>query len=307
MFLGRGVPGVGPLYAVGSRRRYQAPVPSPVVVETDVVYGVDLAVGAADAGDGTWLTAARPTEAGLRVRRCRPAADFLGCTPDRESTLAALGRFVRSLEAGAVVGVDCPLGLPGDLVARLVGAVDWQQFLSAFPRSFAGPDDLEAACSAWAREHRGQAYLLRQSEAAASAQCAYGFIGAHLTYHGIEGFLEPVWADVAVAPMDMPGGDRPEKPVLMEAYPAGALDAYGLPREGYAGDTATGRRRRRRCLEGLPVAVPEPLREGVVGDAGADALDSVVAAETAARAAREGIVPGDVAREDWALEGYAYT
>ncbi|MFB6218603.1 MAG: DUF429 domain-containing protein [Halobacteriaceae archaeon] len=279
----------------------------------DRVYGIDLGVGRADAGRRTWVTAAVPVEGGVRVEHCGPATAVLDAAPDRPATLRALREFVRDRDGGAAVGLDCPFGLPADLATRLVGAVDWQTFLTAFPRQFAGPDDLEAACTAWARTRGDRTYRLRRSEAAFGAQCAYGFVGKHLTYHGIAGLLEPLRADAAALPMDLPGAASrdgpPARPLLLETYPAGALAARGLPSEGYKTDTDAARERRARCLDGLPAVLPEPVRETVRDDAGGDALDSVVAAAVAARAtrSREAALPDDLPRRDWALEGYVYT
>lgn len=261
------------------------------------VHGVDFS-GAADAGEGIWLASGTVTDGRFRVEQCRPARELAG-TAARAPALAALRRFL--CEAGdAVIGADFPFGLP----APVVEADTWRGFLHGFDGRFDGPHDLEERCIGQAERLTGgeRVYLLRATDADASAKSPYHWLLSHQTYYGVRDVLAPFVLDGpgAVPPMQ---GVENDQPALVEVYPAGTLDRLDLPSRAYKSATDEARDRRETILDGLSVRLPDSLRERVLADADGDALDAVVAGVAAARAAGGGFV----AETDWRpLEGHIY-
>ncbi|PSQ32500.1 hypothetical protein BRD05_10065 [Halobacteriales archaeon QS_9_70_65] len=90
-----------------------------------------------------------------------------------------------------------------------------------------------------------------------------------------------------------PAGER----TVLEVYPAGTLRRLETVDEGYKEPTDEAAAARAEILAALEtasdldVAVAEPVRERAVADDGGDALDSVVAAVAAARAAAREFEP----------------
>lgn len=261
------------------------------------VHGVDFS-GAASAGDGIWLASGAAAEGTFHVEACRPARE-LADTAAREPALAALRAFLR--DAGhAVVGADFPFGLP----APLVEVDTWRAFLDGFADRFADPDDLQDTCVGRTEQLTGgeRAFLLRATDADASAKSPYHWLVCHQTFYGVRDVLAPLVGDGAVAVPPMQGTVR-DRPALVEAYPAGTLSRFGLPDRGYKDDTSEARARREEILDGLPARLPTDLRERVLADADGDALDAVAAGVAATRAADQEFAPV----LDWRpLEGHIY-
>ncbi len=254
-----------------------------------VVHGVDFGVGSTDAGRSTWVTSIDATDE-PRVVACEPAVDRLDCAPDRTATLAALRSWLAGLDRSAVVGLDFPFGLPAQLLDPEID--DWREMLAWFARqcetgAFDGPD----ALSAWGTDRArtltdgDRAYLLRATDRATDAQCAYGFIGKYPTFYGLRDLLAPLVLDraaVTVLPVMADDGDRP---LVCETYPAAIHEARGVYRESYKEPTDDARDRRIANRDAVAAdigcTVPEPAADRIAADTDGDALDSLAAAVAA--------------------------
>jgi hypothetical protein len=298
--------------------------PPGVVVNSErPVYGVDFS-GARDAGANVWVTTADVTADGLRARDCAPAVDALAGyydgdpTVDRDATLAALRAFVAARDPTATVALDVSFGLPAAVARGALDVETWRQTPAAVA-DFDSASAFADACTAWTRDHAdGATYLKRETDAGTGAFSPYHFFVKHQTYRAARHVLAPlIEADaVRVAPMDDVGGaagagdagtrDDPDRPRLVEIYPAATLAAVDAHREGYKGDDAEHRRRRVANLEVLcdaGVVLDDGFpRERVLDDGGGDGLDSLVAAFAAWRHAGDPTPDGP-----WdPLEGFIY-
>ena len=111
--------------------------------------------------------------------------------------------------------------------------------------------------------------------------------------------------EVSVLPMQ---SAKPDRPWVIEIYPAATLDQFGLCHNDYKGDTEASRKRRKRNLDGLLECAGGELRgNGIrataIEDSEGDALDSLVAAVATFRAVRNGLPPVDEASHP---EGHIY-
>jgi hypothetical protein len=285
-------------------------------VTPEFVYGVDFS-GARDAERNVWIAGGPLTEDGLEIETLGTAKSVLdGDVSGQAETHAGLVEWLRDRDSAAV-GLDFSFGLPSTLLdATDDPPDDWTAFLDSFPpASCSDPDAFEDWGKQRTREATDgdRAFLKRETDGPVGASSPYGFIGSTITFHGVRDVLTPVVLgsdggdDVAtVAPIQ---GTTFEAPLtLLETYPAGVLDRLGLQRDSYKGGSDAEREARRRNLDGLldatDLTVDDADRETVIGNAGGDALDAVVAAAATVRAVeRRFDYDGDRYDE---REGYIY-
>lgn len=255
--------------------------------------------GAADAGRRIWIASGVSEGAQLRVVACRPALALPGGGPGREHALAALRAFIA--EAGdAALGLDFPFAIP----QALMGVARWEDFALAFAARYPSPRAFRDACLAAA----GGRELRRSCDGARQAPYAsYNWRLYRQTYHGLRDVLAPLVAGdrVCILPMQEPVGGRPW---LLEVCPAVTLKRLGLYRP-YKGRTAERRAARATILAGLAgqgVAVAAELWPALLGDAGGDALDAVVAALATWRATRDPSIGRPAGGGSSHLEGRIY-
>ncbi len=247
----------------------------------DRVYGVDFS-GAKQAGSKIWLAQAVPYRRGIVVEACAPATEFLGCSADRDETLAALRRFIAGSESAAF-GCDFPFSLPRELIA----AESWSEFLAEFPSHFDSADEFRAWCLATAVETAGRKELKRRTDIEAKAPfSSYNLRIFRQTYYGIRDVLRPLVADnlVNVPPLHYSEDDAPW---VMEVCPASTLKASGL--YGSYKDARGSVEARESILLALKDAGRVTFGDGhvrqrVLDDSQGDALDSVIAADATFRA-----------------------
>lgn len=266
------------------------------------LFGIDFS-GAKDAGSRIWIAAGSVTDEGLHIERCYPARDLPGSGKERDRCLGALRRSIA--KAGkAIVGLDFPFGLPRDLITYQ----SWESFLLAFPDEYASPGAFRQSC----REAAPGRELKRKTDREAKAPFSpYNIRLFRQTYYGIRWLLAPLveTSQARVLPMQEPGQ---EEPWLLEVCPASTLKEEDLYLR-YKGSSENHRQARRDILENLErkeVRIQRTeLRSTIIGDAGGDALDSVVAAVATYRASRDPAFPklaGLDDRESYAVEGYIY-
>ncbi|SFL02037.1 Protein of unknown function [Halogranum rubrum] len=279
------------------------------------VYGVDFS-GAADAGHSIWVSEGVVddvevdedeglTGRGLRIVDCRPATEWFDESADREEILPALAAFLGELGGGVAVGLDFPFGLPN----QLVNVDTWETFLYRFPGCFSSPDDLRQRCTERA-ELLGdgqKSQLFRATDKPLSALSPYDLRLQSQTFYGIRDVLRPlvISDSVRVHPMQRPS---PEKPSLLEVYPAGVLDELGLHHTKYKDGSEEGRTRREEILTGLAdagITIDGDVRQRAITDDDGDALDAIVAAVGTYRNTRD---PSTLYTTDEcrAIEGYIY-
>jgi Protein of unknown function (DUF429) len=258
------------------------------------VYGVDFS-GARDAGRRIWIAEGIVEGGGLRVGSCFPAAELPGGGRDRETAHAALASFVAGLRAGSVLGIDAPFGLP----RAITGGAAWDELVAAFPFRYGDPAAFRLECVAAA----GGRELRRQTDMDARTPFSpYNLRLFRQTYHALR-LLAPLVSSgaVRVAPMQLPGDGVP---TVVEVCPASTLKRLGLY-SPYKGRRLAGARHRLLAAleaEGM-VSIAEDARARAVADPGGDAVDGIVAA-VAARRAAEGPVPTDGSA--WRSEGFVY-
>jgi hypothetical protein len=265
------------------------------------LFGIDFS-GAKDAGDRIWISRCSVADEGLHIERCAPARDLPGSGTERDRCLEAL----RTLIAGAgeaTFGLDFPFSLP----RNLINYHSWESFVLAFPNEYASPEAFRQAC----REATPGRELKRKTDREAKAPFApYNIRLYRQTYYGIRRLLAPlVEMDQArLLPMQEPAEG---KPLVLEVCPASTLKEENLYLS-YKGSPECCLRARQRILQGLEqkeVKIESTeLRLTVVGDAGGDALDSVVAAVATFRAQQDPAFPSSERRDDdaYAAEGYIY-
>jgi hypothetical protein len=268
------------------------------------IYGVDFS-GARDAGEATWLAAATTGDGGLHVERCRPLSALAG-TADRGPALATLRERLQDADAA---GLDFSFGLP----APVHDAESWPEFLRWFPGEFDDPEEMRTRCRERTeyRTDGERSFVGRTTDDPLGASSPYHWLVAHQTFHGVRDVLGPLVTDgaVTVEPMQDRESEADERPVLCEVYPAATLRALDLPAERYkdsdAGDRGAYAERRERIVAGLPddVTLAGPVETAALDDEGGDALDAVVAAFAAYRAAADGFATD---REYHPVEGYIY-
>jgi hypothetical protein len=265
------------------------------------VHGIDWS-GARDAGRRIWIATAAPEGGGARLTGLQRAEDLPGATRSRDRCLPALRQWL-SAQGACAVGMDFPFGLPLPLIQEQ----DWVAFVRRFAERFADPE----AFRRWCLERGGGREHKRVTDVETRTPfCPYNLRMYRQTYWGIAHILMPlVGAGTAVAlPMQAP---RPGVPWLLETCPASVLKRSGLYRP-YKGVSDSHRGQRRRILDtliarGWLAIGAKGLRQRILGDAGGDALDAVVAVATTARVVSEGGMMRVASSSAYALEAYVYT
>lgn len=238
--------------------------------------GVDFSA-AADAGRGIWIAAGTPRGTVLRIDLLVAARDLPGGGIARDAALAGLRAFLAA-QRDALVGLDFPFGLP----APLVDAPDWRGFLADFTRRHPDAEAFRASC----RARTGGRELRRRTDREARTPfCAYNLRLYRQTWWGIAAIVAPLVAAGAGAPPMLPA--VPGTPNLAEICPASTLKALGLYPSYKGRATALADARAailaRIGTEGLEV--PADIGATAVADPGGDALDALIAAFAAWRAA----------------------
>lgn len=267
---------------------------------TLAVHGIDWS-GATDAGRRIFV-ASGVAEGGaggaLRIDECRRGDELPRSGPGRARAIGAVREFVAHARGGAFVGCDFPFALP----RALSRARSWRSFALGFERRHPDPEAFRESC----RARTGGAEPRRGADVAASAPFAPSNLRMYRqTYFGIAHFLAPLVRDglARIVPMEPPEETLPN---LVEACPASTLKAASLS-EPYKGSTRAHAAHRERIVRFLEREArvsfgSRDLRARLVADPGGDALDSVLAALAAARAAGD---PRPRGAAD-ALEGRIY-
>ena len=271
----------------------------------ETVFGVDFS-GASDAGEKLWIAEIDGGD-DPRLVGCAPVTERLDAPADRSSAHRALTHFLAGLDSDAAAGLDFPFSLP----ASVVRDEDWEALVRSFPSLFATPAELQRRCqSRAALTDDDRVQHVRETEASVSALSPYDRRLRSQTFYGIRDVLRPlVLADVVrVAPMQEL---TPDRPTLLETYPAAALDSLDgeTYRAGYKEASEQGRERRAANLDALEaeasVRVDDGTRDRLLSDAGADGLDAALAAFAAWR---NTVDPSnlEIDEGEYDAEGYIY-
>lgn len=269
------------------------------------VLGVDFS-GAKDAGSNIWV-AEIDCSSEPELVDCAPATERFDVSSDRAAAHRGLTHQLADLDATAAAGLDFPFALP----EAVVNAEDWESFVREFPSLFTTPAEFQRRCqSRGALTDDDRVQHVRATEESVGALSPYNRRLRSQTFYGIRDVLRPlVLADVVrVAPMQPLSPDRP---TLLETYPAAALDSLDgeTYRAGYKEASEEGRERRETNLDTLEaeaeLSVSAHVRERLLADAGGDGLDAVLAAFATWR---NTVDPSNLAIEDgdYDEEGYIY-
>jgi len=264
------------------------------------VYGGDFS-GAVDAGRRIWIATGAIQRKTLQIEQCQRGEDLHGSGRGRDRCLAALRDFIRK-EADAVFGLDFPFGLP----AGLVEEKGWEEFVRAFPKRYASPEEFREACRGTADGRE----LRRITDVASRTPFSpYNLRLYRQTYFGIRDLLAPLVADRSAYVLPMQSA-LPGVPWILEICPASLLKREGLYAP-YKGTTRGHGRARARILDRLEasgeLSLPAAkVRRAVVADPNGDALDSVLAALGTFRALRNPDPVTPLRNRAYTLEGYVY-
>ncbi len=260
------------------------------------VHGVDFSA-ARDPGRRIFVASGTRRPGGtLSIRAVRSAASLTGGAADRDAAIAALRAFVAA--AGpCVVGIDFPFGLP----VETTGGERWTEFARAFGDRYEDAGAFRDSCR---KKCRGRERRRAADDEARAPFSPWNLRVYRQTFFGVRDLLAPLVRErrARVVPMQRPLADLP---AVVEACPASTLKAAGLyvPYKGAAPSLA---RARRRIVNWIEAAARVDLSPGAratnVADPGGDALDSVLAASAASRAASD----LRAARPEHAIEGRIY-
>ena len=248
----------------------------------DRFIGVDFS-GGRSAGDAIWIAEGFAGNGGLTIDSLRRARDLPEGSQDRTAALTALRSHLACRE-DALVGLDFPFSLPGELI----DAPDWSGFARDFTTRHPDAEQFRESC----RQRTGGKELKRRTDRrTATPFCAYNLRLYRQTYWGIAAVLAPLVGNgrVAIVPMQR----RPGASVtLAETCPASTLkrlDCY-RPYKGRDPALAVSRRNILDRLRREGMRIDDELSTSAIEDRGGDALDALVAAMTMWRVAR---MPGD--------------
>jgi hypothetical protein len=237
--------------------------------------------GAKLAGRNTWLARVEAPPTGPARLLALDPLEALAGTAERGPALARLVEIIASSD-DALWACDFPFALPVELFDD-----GWPRQL-AFTRAWAGDaHSLGLEMVRRSESLAGRMHLRRLTDAETSAPFdAYHYRIQYQTFHGMRDVLGPLerLPRTAVLPFQyrkLPSARR----VLVEACPSSTLRRLGLPHQNYKqteGGPLTEKRRRvrRTILDGLRrlVDFDERQRRLMMGNAGGDALDAVLAA-----------------------------
>jgi hypothetical protein len=269
-------------------------------MEVQAIYGIDFS-GAQGAGNKIWIANGASDGEELIIENCLRARDLPTSGKDIKVYLPAIVNLIKS-NPNAVFGLDFPFGLPISLVRE----DSWKEFILEFPKKHQNPEAFQKSC----REAFSNKELKRETDRENHTPFSpYNLRLYRQTYFGISLILNPlVLGDHArILPMhECVAG----KPVVLEICPASTLKAFGLYGP-YKGRSKVHRMARQSILNRLPNSRPfgirnEYVREKAIGNAGGDALDSIIAATAAFHALKAKFVPRDSNKSFYAIEGYVF-
>ncbi len=263
------------------------------------IFGIDWS-GARKAWKSAWIAQGQMISGKLQLEALLPGERLPGSGSDLHRFLAALVDWVAA-QGHAVIGVDCPFGLPQHLVA----GESWEEFIENFADRHPSPDRFQE----WCVDAAGGRELKRLTDRAAKTPFSpYNLRMYKQTYWGIRGLLSPLVADgrVRVAPMQDPEAGRP---LLAEVCPASTLARLGLS-GSYKGREPAMRSTREQILDGLVerrlLAIEHTERRTAVENRGGDAIDAILATLAAATVPQEPPERIRASRREYATEGYVY-
>lgn len=259
------------------------------------ILGIDFS-GAKDAGRRIWIAEARKTDGPLHIEACFPAARLPESGLPRGLALPALARHILR-EENTVAGCDFPFSLP----LPLLKARSWRAFLRAFPRRFPDPIAFHDRCH---RATGGIELKRRTDKEDRTPFNSYNLRLYRQTWWGVSRLLAPlVESNAAIVRPQM--DFLPGKPILIEVCAASTLIHLDC-HPPYKGKTLAHRRARAAILDRLIeeeylARLSPSVRASLLENPGGDALDAVIGAIAANRAAID--VEGDPIDR---LEGKVY-
>ena len=256
---------------------------------TRQVHGVDFS-GASNAGEHIWIASGQRDGDTLRIDTCVEAHTLPHGETARDPCMSALTKFVER-NPSSIFGFDFPFAIPDDIT----NLADWETFVLDFSDSFDDPDHFFDTCISRGAALPGEhVEYKRQTEINADTPwCAYNWRIRHQTYYGIGTLLANFVhnENARILPMQPPAHDLPW---IVEVCPSCTLGNYSLPRTGYKGSGTQHEHRRTDIVDGLEsnqISLSEDVRETAIQNTGGDALDSIIAADAAARALEADVRP----------------
>ncbi|GJL67308.1 MAG: hypothetical protein NPIRA05_22790 [Nitrospirales bacterium] len=263
------------------------------------VCGIDWS-GARDAGIRAWVAQGQISSGRLRLDHLIPGEQLPGSSSDIERFIPALVDWIKGC-GNFVIGVDCPFGLPKDLVIE----DSWEAFIRDFPKKHPNPDDFQQWCNTTA----GGKELKRVTDRTAKTPFSpYNLRMYRQTYWGLRGLLYPlvVGDHVRVLPMQVPVAG---KPVIVEVCPASTLKHLEIDTP-YKGGGSRQRQSREQIIKRLVssglLEIRRTDREVVIRNQGGDALDAILAAISIARLVGENLENLGALQSEDLIEGRVY-
>ncbi len=245
------------------------------------VLGVDFS-GAADAGRKIWIAEGRRGRGNrLKLVDLRSASALSGGGIDPRTAIAALAAHI-VCEPDTIAGCDFPFTLP----RSVIDTPTWKAFITEFPKRFADPDEFRH----WALLRAEGRELRRAADREAKTPFnSYNLRIYRQTWWGIAHLLNPLVTSGRAIVRPYQALPPTQHPIVIEACPASSLKWLGFY-PAYKGRSGAHRQERKAILRklieiGLLDRPPEPIQEIILGNAGGDALDAVVAAIATAHAA----------------------
>jgi hypothetical protein len=239
------------------------------------IFGVDFS-GSQIAGRKIWMTSAQIKDDQLVVEDVRRAVDFTDSGRLRDTALLALRQFIAS-QKDAVFGLDFAFGLPQSLVSHST----WIDFVKAFGEDYPNETIFYSSCRT---KSEGREFKRLTDIDARTPFSPYNLRMYRQTYYGIRDVLSPLVREDAarILPMQTP---QDGKPIVLEICPASTLRVLGRY-VAYKGKQTTHRDMRYYIATYLEkdysVSIPKAHFETLIQDTEGDALDSLIAAFTAA-------------------------
>lgn len=284
---------------------------SPLLQMFPRIIGIDFS-GAVDAGRKIWVTDAVLKGDALHVRTCRPGSMLRRGAGKRllarDPAHIALRRFLDRV-GDAVVGCDFPFSLG----RAFIPYDDWETFAATFARDFPSAQDMHVYTSVLGTDlyARGERVTRQTDRDARTPFSPHNLRLFRQTYHGIRDILAPLALNGRARVLPMQPYES-GMTTLIEICPASLLQSARLYRP-YKGRGAQERKQRKAILayfsdpaRGLHLGrLTRTVRQRAIHDAEGDALDSLLAAYSAALA----LVTGELYHQpqgDEAIEGRVY-
>ena len=236
--------------------------------------GIDFS-GARDAGKRIWIATGTCASKHLTI-------ESLFSLRERPDPYSYLVKYIAS-QTHAVIGIDVPFSLHRSLMDR-----GWAQFVDGFEKRFHTADQFREWC-----QRMTSSELRRDTDISARTPfCPWNLRLYRQTWAALAYVIGPIVQRDAgrFAPLQEVSK---KLPVIVEVCPASSLKATAgqgsVP--SYKKRTELHRRARRALLSNeAGVKLAPELNKIVVDDHGGDALDSIIAASSAARAERLGLI-----------------